>query len=428
MKKNIILLFFGLLSISLLHAQESPWSLEWHGFVNPHVYADSRQIVGGREEMMLFYPKPIETPDPSVTSDIHDGWNMNMLSITARINLTIKGPDMLGARTKAFIEGDFTGSTNATNNNLRLRHAYLDFNWDHSEILAGQYWYPMTVQEIMPNTRPLNMGAPFHPYARYSQIRYIGRTGPWEAMAVALFQQDNMSQGILDGIVTNSSQFIRRGGIPEMHLQLRYNSSHLFAGVAANMLTIQPRVYTTANPASLPINYGETFSNFSYSAFLKYHWDNWAISLQTLLNNSLYEGCTMGGYYEHLSPVPGPGSNYLVNYESWHFNTFWADFGKTTGEWRPGMFLGFGYNADFGQVFNNSDIVMGRGNNIEYLWRVQPRIGFHPNKAFNLYAEAEYTWAQYGEKNNMGVSYHYVSSKSEGVGNMRLMLSAEYHF
>ena len=100
------------------------FSLDWHGFVNPHYYADSRSVVGGREDMMLFYPKPILRD--SLGNDLNDGWQVDMLAITARLGLTIKGPDIWGAKTKAYIEGDFTGSTNATINDLRLRHAYID--------------------------------------------------------------------------------------------------------------------------------------------------------------------------------------------------------------------------------------------------------------------------------------------------------------
>ena len=57
---------------------QSPFALEWHGFVNPHYYADSRSVVGGREDMMLFYPKPIVKD--SLGRDINDGWQANMLA------------------------------------------------------------------------------------------------------------------------------------------------------------------------------------------------------------------------------------------------------------------------------------------------------------------------------------------------------------
>ena len=163
---------------------------------------------------MLFYPKPIVKD--SLGRDINDGWQANMLAITARLGLTVKGPEMLGANTMAYIEGDFTGSTNATINNLRLRHAYLRLNWDSHELTVGQYWYAMVVHEIMPMTNPLNMGAPFHCYARQPQVRYsYFPTGNWELMAVAQWQLDNMSQGLLNGVPQSSTLFARHSLVPE---------------------------------------------------------------------------------------------------------------------------------------------------------------------------------------------------------------------
>ncbi|MCR4816433.1 MAG: hypothetical protein K5842_04530 [Bacteroidales bacterium] len=419
---------FSAVTVSAQSEPSKTFRFDFHGFVNPHFYADSRQVVGGREEMMLFFPKPEILSETTSGYDVNDGWNMNLLSITARLNLAVHGPDLLGAHTMAFIEGDFTGSTNASNNDLRLRHAYLQLDWGHSRLLAGQYWHPMVVHEIMPNTRPLNMGAPFHPYARYNQLRYFGHLNKFEAIAVALFQQDNMSQGFIDDAVTSSTHFQRRSAIPELHIQLRYNGERLLAGAAANMLTMQPHIYTRPSNTVFCDNQFEwnpvdrkTFSSFSYSVFLKYRWKEWALSFQTLLNNSLYEICSMGGYLaviHHLESSIGP-SCIAVDYRPWHFNTAWLDFGRTTGLWRPGIFLGYGRNMESLDYTHDSSlnpeyIFLGRGRDIEYLWRIQPRIGWHPSSVFSLYSEAEYTYAQY--------------HASGGVGNLRLMLSAEYRW
>ena len=173
MKKILVVLVLLVVSLVRLEAQEG-FHFDFHGFVNPHYYADSRSVVGGREDMMLFYPKPIVRD--SLGHDINDGWQANMLAITARLNVRITGPEMLGAKTSAFVEGDFTGSTNATIDNLRLRHAYITLRWRRwvvddlyrtpHMLIMGQYWYPMVIHEIMPMTNPLNMGAPFHCYAR----------------------------------------------------------------------------------------------------------------------------------------------------------------------------------------------------------------------------------------------------------------------
>ena len=373
---------------------QSPFALEWHGFVNPHYYADSRAVVGGREDMMLFYPKPIVKD--SLGRDINDGWQANMLAITARLGLTVKGPEMLGANTMAYIEGDFTGSTNATINNLRLRHAYIDLRWEHHRLMAGQYWYPMVIHEIMPMTNPLNMGSPFHPYARQPQVRYEYHLLGLEAVAAACWQLDNMSQGLLNGLPASSTLFARHSLVPELNLQLRYLTKHFFFGVAANLKTIQPQVTTV----DTVLQHTGRHSSFSWSLFGRYNGPGFTVKAQALLNNSLYEGCSLGGYLMLADS----------SFRDWHFNTVWLDVEKNTGHWRPGLFLGYAKNLDYGNA--NFVHCFGRGHDLEYLWRVQPRLTYKTLTGLDFTAEAEYTHAGY----------------KEPVGNLRLSLSIVYAF
>ena len=92
-------------------------------------------------------------------------------------------------------------------------------------------------------------------------------------------------------------------------------------------------------------------------------------------------------------------------FSDWHFNTVWLDIERNRGHWRPGLFLGFASNLDYG----NTTFVhcFGRGHDIEYLWRVQPRLTYKTLKGLDFTAEAEYTMAGYADP----------------VGNLRLSLS-----
>lgn len=396
MKKAIVFVgVFGILGVFEVLRAQSSFSLDWHGFVNPHYYADSRSVVGGREDMMLFFPKPIVKD--SLGNDLNDGWQADMLAITARLGLTIKGPDIWGAKTKAYIEGDFTGSTNTTINDLRLRHAYIDLNWEHHRLLAGQYWYAMVIHEIMPMTNPLNMGSPFHCYARQPQVRYEYHLDAFEAVAVAQWQLDNMSQGLLNGVPTSSTLFARYSMIPELNFQLRYNTGNLFFGAAVNVKTIQPMIQTVAS-AVQPSQ--KKHSSLTYSVFGKVNLGEVTLKAQTLLNNSLYEGCSLGGY---LMLADG-------SFEDWHFNTVWLDIERNSGHWRPGIFLGFAKNIDYGNT--NFVHCFGRGHDMEYLWRIQPRLTYTTLKGLSFTGEAEYTRAGYADP----------------VGNLRLSLSMVYAF
>ena len=393
--KKILIGLVGLMGLMGSMRAQSPFSLEWHSFVNPHYYADSRSVVGGREDMMLFYPKPRVLD--SLGRDINDGWQADMLAITARLGLRVKGPDMLGARTSAYVEGDFTGATNATINNLRLRHAYIDMRWQHHRLLAGQYWYPMVIHEIMPMTNPLNMGAPFHCYARQPQVRYEYNIHGIEAVAVASWQLDNMSQGLLNGTAASSTLFARHSLVPELNLQVRWTAGAFFFGYAANLKTIQPQVQsvtTTLQPSTAK------HTSFSWSLFGRYNGPGFTVKAQALLNNSLYEGCSLGGYLMLADST----------FQDWHFNTVWLDVEKDTGHWRPGLFLGYASNLDYG----NTAFVhcFGRGHDLEYLWRIQPRLTYSTLNGLSFTAEAEYTRAGY----------------AEAVGNLRLSLSMVYAF
>ena len=408
--KKIVISLIGL--IGLIGPIQAQFSLDWHGFVHPHYYADSRSVVGGREDMMLFYPKPVLLD--SLGNDINDGWQADMLAITARLNLLITGPDMLGAKTSAYIEGDFTGSTNATINNLRLRHAYIVLRWNRwvvddlyetrHMLIAGQYWYPMVVHEIMPMTNPLNMGAPFHCYARQPQIRYTYSLGHWEAVAVTSWQLDNMSQGLLNGTPTSSTQFARHSMVPELTAQLRYRTGGLFIGAAVNAKTIQPIVNTTGMASNQPLR-----TSMTYSVFGSLKAGPVTFKAQTLLNNSLYEGCSLGGYLMYTSVA---GND--VMFRDWTFNTVWLDVERNRGHWRPGLFMGYAQKQDEGPVLAiyGPPTVFGRGYDLDYLWRIQPRLTYTTEKGLSFTGEAEYTYAGYNTP----------------VGNLRLSLSMVYAF
>ncbi|MBO7490303.1 MAG: hypothetical protein J6T88_08510 [Bacteroidales bacterium] len=401
----VILVFLAQLAQAQSDTASKKFRFDFHGFVNPHFYADSREVVGGREDMMLFYPKPVNLDANG--NDLNDGWQANMLAITARMGLRINGPDALGAKTSAYVEGDFTGSTNATINNLRLRHAYIDLLWKNQGLLIGQYWYPMQIHEVMPFTNPLNMGAPFALYARQPQVRYKYHLLGLEAVAAASWQLDNMSQGELNGQHISSTAFARHSLIPELTAQLRYNGDKIFFGAAVNAKTIQPQIPVTTLDKRL-------HTSLSYTLFGRIKLGPVTIKAQTLLNNSLYEGCSLGGY----AFLYGSSMSHAF-VRDWHFNTVWLDISRNRGRLRPGLFAGYakrGYIVESTEDFLHIE-TLGRGDNISYLWRIQPRMTFYLSDVMFCTAEAEYTYANY--LTNIG---------PDPVGNLRLSLTLQYNF
>jgi hypothetical protein len=58
-----------------------------------------------------------------------------------RFNFLVKGPDLWGARTSAFIEGDFRGvDTGNQYGGFQLRHAFMTLKWNSAELMIGHNW------------------------------------------------------------------------------------------------------------------------------------------------------------------------------------------------------------------------------------------------------------------------------------------------
>ena len=180
--------------ITLFSQQSSPeWGIRFSGFVNAQAFFDTRQIVEARAGMVSLFPrKPLYDREGN---DINDKAHFNQAAMTTRLRGTIFGPDAIGASTMGVIETDFTGSSNADNNGLRLREAWLQLSWKHFVLMVGQYWHPLYVPEVRPKTIGLNLGAPFHPFARHNQIRFTYKTGIFNIIAVAASQRDYSNTG-----------------------------------------------------------------------------------------------------------------------------------------------------------------------------------------------------------------------------------------
>jgi hypothetical protein len=88
--------------------------------------------------------------------------------------------------------------------------------------------------------------------------------------------------------------------------------------------------------------------------------------------------------------------------------------------WQLGLFIAYAKNLGAGELVTGP--YYARGSNIDYAYRISPRLIFNVRK-FRLAGEFEYTVAAYGTTNEKG----YVSNASE-VGNLRFLLGVYYFF
>lgn len=386
-------------------SQSDAYSLKFSGFVRADAIFDTRQTVEAREGFLLFYPKkPVYDLNGK---DINDRPAFNQYAMTTRINATASGPDVLGAKVKAFIEGDFTGASNADNNSMRLRHGFISLQWTKTRLMLGQYWHPLDLPEMIPNVLSLNTGAPFHSFSRQPQVRVDYKTGKINLAAVAASQRDYVNNGPQG----STSVYLRNSVIPNLHGQIQYKSSALFAGAGLDYKKLTPRLVTDSMYSTR-----ESLNCLSYTAFVSWNPGRASVKAQYVYGQALNDHLMMGGFgVSHTDPLTHKRTYSPLNYHS-----VWVNTQLSFGHWQPSLFAGFTANSGSREVLTGP--VYARDADIGYVYRMAPMITY-VNGRFSFMAEVEYTAAAYGENDA-----YYKVVRSRETGNLRIGMGAVYSF
>lgn len=412
MKFSLTLILFLLINLFSAISQEiKPASdpnkptLTWSGFVKAEAMYDSRQIVEAREGYLLLYPKNVLLDKNG--EDINAHGSFNQYAMSARLTLKATGPDVLGAKASALIEGDFTGASNLENNSFRLRHAYLKLKWSHASILAGQYWHPINIPEMIPNVLSLNTGAPFHPFSRQPQIRIDASRGKINTMLAISAQRDYMNSGPAGA----SSVYLRNSTIPNLHAQVQYVTEKLFGGVGFDYKHIHPRLLTDSLYAT-----DAAVNCLSYMAFIMAKTKPVIIKMQWIYGQGLNDHLLMGGYgITHIDPLTNQHEYAPLTYISG-----WLHLQTTGKTWQGSVFAG--YTKGLGSKEIITGAVYARDADIAYVYRLAPMLSYINGKLL-LSTEFEITTAAYGKTDS-----HYKVQDAAPVTNTRISLSAGYFF
>jgi hypothetical protein len=380
-------------------------TLTWSGFVKAEGMFDTRQVVEAREGYLLLYPRNVYLDKNG--KDINAQGSFNQYAMTARLTAKATGPDVLGAKVFALIEGDFTGASNSENNSFRLRHAYLKLKWPNVSLLAGQYWHPINIPEMIPNVLSLNTGAPFHPFSRQPQIRLDISKSKFNAVLAITSQRDYVNIGPSGA----SSVYLRYSTIPNLHAQVQYLAGKIFAGAAIDYKHIHPRLVTDSLYAT-----DAAVNCLSYTAFVMAKTKPLVVKMQWIYGQGLNDHLLMGGY--GVSKI-----DLLTDeqeYSPLNFLSGWVSFQTTGKTWQGSFFAG--YTKGFGAQEEINGPVYARDANIEYVYRLSPMISYINGKLL-LAAECEFTTAAYGTTDS-----HYKVIDSKPVTNVRISFSAGYFF
>jgi hypothetical protein len=410
------------------------FGIAFSGYVKTDIFFDSRQTVSLREGHFLLFPEN-EKLDVN-GADINAKASFNFLSIQTRGAVSISGPDALGAKTSGYIEAEFFGNINPNINTLRLRHAWVKLNWKKAELLVGQWWHPMFVPECSPVTVSFNTGAPFVVFSRNPQIKFTRSFGKIKLMLTMLSQVDFMSDGP-DGA---NSKYLRNSVLPESDLQVQYaaknetKGTEFMVGAGINFQMLTPRLSTTmtTKPAydtvvnnkvehhdAVTVNYKTDVktSGMAYNIYSKLKLKKVTLKLggEYGENNNAYT--MLGGYV--VKSVTDATKN-IMDYANVRSFAVWTEFHTNATRWQPGLFLAYGKNLGAGEVVKGP--YYARGSNIDYAYRISPRLVFNVNK-LRLAGEVEYTVSAYGKTNEKGFVYD-----TKEIRNLRLLIGVYYFF
>ncbi len=410
-KISLSIIVFTVFSL-LVHSQEEKkdYGIKFSGFVKGDFFYDTRQNVTAREGHFLLWPEK-KSPDAEGL-DKNNSPNFNFLAVQTRLKGAITGPDAFGAKTSGAIEGAFFGHSNGDVNGFRLRHAFVNFDWGATKLLFGQYWHPMFVTGCFPGVVSFNTGSPFQPFSRNPQIRLTQEFGGLKLIAAAISQRDFTSAG--------GSAVLRNSGIPDMQLQIQYSTKdeatgqELLAGIGGGYKVLKPNLFITDTLYNTHKT-NETLSSYSAQAYFKFKIPQATFKLQGTYGQNLYDVLFISSYsitgYNGYDPEYANFSNYAV----------WTDIHTNGSGLQAGLFGGYTKTLGAEKDILTDKIAGGRSD-IDYVYRVAPRIIFNSGKA-RFAGEIEYTAAAFGSIDTDGMPLNPTE-----VANLRFLLGVYYFF
>jgi hypothetical protein len=394
-----LFIFLVLISNNL----SAQWGYTLYGYVKTDVMLDTRQTVSAREGHVLLYPaNRLEANG----EDANEGLNFNILSIQSRFGFKVAAPDFLGAKSTGKMESEFFGSTNNDVGSLRLRHAYVKLDWGTHEVLAGHTWHPLFVEDCYPQVISFNTGIPFVAFGRNPMVKYTFKPGDFRFHLSAITERDFQSTGP-DGETAN---YVRNSGIPMVNLGINYIDQNIYLAANACYKELKPRLITEKG-----FKEDDKSQGIIANVLARYSTKDFFVTGSVLFGQNTYDLLMIGGYaVSAISPDDGKWQYTPVDVAS-----AWVD-----AAYGDKLNIGFfgGYCKNLGAENEVVGKFYSRGKDIDYIYRLSPRISYKLDQT-QLAAEFEYTTAAYGTNDKMGKVLD-----SKEVANLRILLSAYIYF
>ena len=200
-------------------------------------------------------------------------------------------------------------------------------------------------------------------------------------------------------------------------------TNEFLIGAGAEFKQLVPRLYSQGDKnlkdGADSIYYAgdEHVNSYALSVYSKLRLKPVTIKAYAIFGSNLFDHLMLGGYAVKSLNVTDQMS---YDYTPVKNISVWTEL-STNGKIQAGIFAG--YTKNLGTENNNTGVYYSRGSNINYVYRLAPRMVINIEK-FRISTELEYTAAQYGKTNLNGL----VESNLNLVSNLRLLTAFYYFF
>lgn len=415
---------FGTLALAFLvlfpwqifaQSDDNKIKVDFSGFIRVDYYYDSRQSVTSNEGLLFLYPKDV-APD-SNGEDLNDVPNAGLYSFNTRPALTVSGLKLLDANVKGFVEADFAGYSGSSTL-LRIRLAYMNFDWDKFNLTIGQQWHPF-FYNARPSQLAISTGAPYQPFNRSPQIRGEYRLKDLTFSGAAIYQFQYQSHGP-DG---KSAKYMKQAIIPELALMIDYKKNQFKGGIGIDYLTISPRTQSQVIENQHITNtykVDESLSSLSYTAYVQYTDRLFSASAKSSLMENPAHLSMLGGY-----GIKSIGEYGKQEYTPFRYSASWLNlsYGKT---YLTNLMLGYMKNLGSKDELVAGSSLYGEGMSVQELYGAAISFSYNiPHFRFGV--EYEFTRAKYGDEGTINWSDGLYDA-SHGVNDHRILGTVSYIF
>jgi len=333
------------------------------------------------------------------------------------LNFLIKGPDGWGAKTSAYIEGDFGGVwVGATYGTFSLRHAWMKLDWGKTKLTIGQQWQAFgLVPTYGGNLLGFSTLTPFMKGARQPQIVLNSQLDKnWSYMIGLMAPTSSLGGAVLEDRVNANT----RAGMPYAEGEITWSSDacgkigpwQMLFGLGGYYGSVKDSLkYADVNGIS---RYTDDQSP-SWAAIFK----GYIPIIPEKKGNktgalSLSGAVMMGQNWTWMNPGPTNPTMGNINYTTGTSDNFrsaspvtWATWGQLTYFFSDKLFVN-GYYGYYSESMSNTyrALPLGVGTGIRNLQHIAANIMYDINPAMRIGFEYANIYSRYASINSAAVN------------------------